>query len=209
MSSAGATRRIALAAAVSFAVAGCGSHAGAPSPAGTTSTTSATHVAGGSAASIYPLAFDLRDQDDRSLPLDAFRGSPVVVTMFYASCPAACPLLVSHVKELDAMLAPDVRSRVRVLFVSFDPAHDGPDVLRATAARHHVDGRWRFATGAPDDVRQLAAALGIAYRPMPGGGYAHDSVLTVLDGDGRVVARTDDPSADLRPLADALTAAAR
>jgi len=150
--------------------------------------------------SIYPLALELRDQDGAPTGLDAFRGHPVIVTMFYGSCPIACPLLVTRIREIEAALPEEARAELRVLVVSFDPEHDTPAALRAIAARRGLElGRWKLATGPDDDVRQLAAALGITYHRLPEGGFTHSSVLTVLDRDGRPVARSDD-LADTRPL---------
>ncbi len=160
--------------------------------------------------SLYPLGLDLRDQHGTAVKLDLFRGSPVIVSMFYGTCPAACPLIVSHVKQIEASLPPEVRARTRVLLVSFDPEHDTPAALTEIAARHRVDaGRWRFAVGHDDEVRQLANALGVTYQEFEGGFFTHNSVISVLDGEGRIVGRVDDPQADLAPLATAVTRAAR
>jgi protein SCO1/2 len=172
------------------------------------STTRATAAANAEvpSASIYPLDIGLRDQDDQAIRLDVFRGHPTIVSMFYGSCPVACPLIVAHVKEIEAGLSPEVRDATRVLLVSFDPEHDTPAALREMAARHRVDvTRWRFATGSEDDVRVLAAALRISYRKLPGGGFTHDSVISVLDRDGGVVSRVDDPRAELTPLSASVT----
>jgi protein SCO1/2 len=143
--------------------------------------------------SVYPLDVALRDEDGVATALDLFRGHPVVVSMFYGSCPAACPLLVTRIKQLEESLPPDVRARTRVLLVSFDADRDTPEALRALARRHAVDpARWRFASASDDHARVLANALGISYRKGEGGMFSHDSVITVLDGEGRIVARTDD-----------------
>jgi protein SCO1/2 len=160
-------------------------------------------------APIYPLQLSLRDQADATINVDVFRGHPVIVSMFYGSCPAACPLLVSHVKRIESALTPSARADVRVLLVSFDAERDTPPALRAIAKAHHVDGdRWRFAAGADDDARQLANVLGIEYRRGEEGFFSHNSVITVLDRDGRIVARSDDPSAELGPLTEAVQALA-
>jgi len=166
----------------------------------TTSTHAAT-VAAPASPPIYPLALTLTDFDSASIGLDVFRGHPVVVSMFYGSCPAACPLIVSHIKEIEAALPGDVRADLRVLLVSFDPDRDTPTALHALADAHHVDvARWRFATGSDDTVRQLANVLGVDYRRGEDGIFSHNSVISVLDREGRVVARSDDPSAPLDPL---------
>lgn len=158
--------------------------------------------------SIYPVSVALHDEHDAAIGLDAFRGHPVIVSMFYGSCPVACPLIVSHVKDVESRLSPAARAEVRVLLVSFDSAHDTPEALASIAAARQLDlSRWTLATGSDDDVRQVAGALGISYRPLPGGGFAHDSVITVLDKEGRPLARYDDPAADVQPLVDAIEAA--
>jgi protein SCO1/2 len=161
--------------------------------------------------SIYPLSVALRDQHDRAIGIDAFRGHPVVISMFYGSCPTACPLLVSNVKRIEESLPADVRQETRVLLVSFDPAHDTPAVLAFIAkGRELDDARWTLATASDDDVRQIAAVLGISYRARPEGGFVHDSVLTVLDREGRIVARTDESDEEnLAKLTRAITTIAR
>lgn len=184
-----------------------------PPPAASKSTTTTTAVTLPSpSASLYPLKLALRDQHDDAIGLDVFAGHPVIISMFYGTCPAACPLLVRHIADVEQMLPTAVREKTRVLMVSFDPERDTPAALAQIAERHRVDqARWRFATGADDDVAQLGKALGISYRRLPDaqGVFAHDSVIVVLDGEGRVVARADDLGADLGPLADAVKHAAR
>jgi protein SCO1/2 len=157
-------------------------------------------------ASIYPLQVTLRDQNDALIGADVFRGHPVIVTMFYGSCPAACPLLVSHIKQIESALAAGVREQTRVLIVSFDAERDTPAALQQLARAHRVDAsRWRFASGPDDEARLLANALGVSYRKGEEGVFSHNSVISVLDGEGRIVARSDDPKAELVPLGAAVT----
>lgn len=184
-----------------FAAAGCDRH---PAPAHRHEAV-AVAPAPSIGSSIYPLEVALRDEHGRPIGADVFRGSPVVVSMFYGSCPTACPLLVTQIKRLEASLAPDVRARTRVLLVSFDADRDTPAALEELARAHKVDrARWRFAVGTDDQARVLGNALGINYRRGEGGTFSHDSVVTVLDGEGRIAARAED-GASLQPLGEALT----
>lgn len=184
-----------------------GCHGSDRSPTSTTSNRSASVNVEGRSDPIYPLRIGLRDDQGDALGVDVFAGHPVIVSMFYGSCPAACPLIVAHVKEIEASLSPEVRARTRVLLVSFDPERDSPAALRAMAERHHVErDRWKFAVGADEDVRQLANALGVVYRKESSGAISHNSVISVLDGEGRILARVDDPGADLEPLGRAISA---
>lgn len=145
--------------------------------------------------SLYQLKLPLQTHAGQAATLDLHRGHPLLVTMFYTRCGYVCPLLLRSLQRLDAGLDPALRARVRVLAVSFDAEYDAPPVLAATADKYGLDGaRWTLAQAKPHDVRKLAAALGIQYRQLPDGGFNHATIITLLDADGRAVARTSNPS---------------
>jgi protein SCO1/2 len=80
-----------------------------------------------------------------------------------------------------------------VLLVSFDPARDTPEALRRFADARHADpARWVVARADESEVRELAAVLGIRYRELEGGAFNHSSVITLLDADGMIRARTSE-----------------
>ncbi len=142
--------------------------------------------------SIYDLKLALVDQAGRSHGLDTFRGGPVIVTMFYGTCPYACPTLLSDIKALLAAVDPETRARTRVLLVTFDPERDTPEAMSALAAAHQVDRpEWRFARTTPEQARELAAVLGIRYKALENGMINHSSVITLLDGDGVIRHRSE------------------
>lgn len=142
--------------------------------------------------SIYPLGTALTDQNADSEHLDVFAGHPVVISMFYGSCPMACPTLVRDIKKLEQGLDPATRADLRVLLVSFDPARDTPTALHAMAEAHAVDqARWHLARTNADEARALAGVLGIQYRRVGTGEFAHSVVISILDRKGAVVAREE------------------
>jgi len=151
--------------------------------------------------SLYALSAALVDQDGRSVGLDLFRGYPVLISMFYATCPDACPLLIANIQRIEAELSPRERANLRVVLVSLDPERDTPEALQALVrARGLDDSRWRLMRAPDDTVREIAAALGIKYRRLPDGSFNHSSVITLLDRSGAVQARVDgigQPQADL------------
>jgi protein SCO1/2 len=135
--------------------------------------------------SIYDLELTVRGADGGALPLASLAGAPVIITMFYASCPAACPRLIDDLKGIERDLPPEVRARVRFVLVSFDPERDTPTKLRELAAERQLGDTWTLTAASDDVARELAAALGIKYRALDGGEFFHTSVLTVLDDSGR------------------------
>lgn len=154
----------------------------------------AVSVAAAAAAppdSIYLLGTPLITQDAKLGRLDLHRGHPVLISMFYGSCPHICPTLIAAMRRMERQLDASQRSRLRVLMVSLDPERDTPKALSELAALHGVDlSRWTFAQTPKPEVRKLAAVLGIQYRQLPDGEFNHSTVITLLDGEGRILART-------------------
>ena len=153
--------------------------------------------------SLYALSAALVDEEGRPVGLDLFRGYPVLISMFYASCPDACPLLIANIQRIEADLSPRERANLRVVLVSLDPERDTPEALKALARARGLDeSHWRLLRAPDDTVREIAAALGIKYRRLPDGGFNHSSIITLLDRSGSVQARVDGIG---RPYADLLT----
>lgn len=151
--------------------------------------------------SVYQLGMTLTDQQGRAVKLDQGRGHPVVITMFYSSCPSVCPLLLGQLKAIDAKLPTNERAQTRFLLVSLDPERDTPEALTALAKRYDLDlARWTLTRPALDDVRKLAAVLGIKYRKLPDGNYNHSSVITVLDRSGLIKSRQEGSSQPAEPV---------
>jgi len=142
--------------------------------------------------SIYALSASLVDQRGRQVGLDLFRGHPVLISMFYATCPDACPLLIADLQRIERELPPRIRADLRVVLVSLDPGRDTPEALRALAQARDVDeSRWRLLRAPEDTVREIAALLGIKYRRLPDGNFNHSSIITLLNPDGVVVVRDE------------------
>ncbi len=53
------------------------------------------------AKSIYNLDAKLTTQAGKHIGLDLYRGQPVLISMFYGSCPLACPLLIDTLRSSD------------------------------------------------------------------------------------------------------------
>jgi protein SCO1/2 len=135
--------------------------------------------------SLYQLKLDLTDQHGEHIGLDAFRGQPVLISMIYATCPYVCPLTVNTIQLTESELEADKRKQLRVLLVSFDSENDTPERLTAVVEKQKVDdARWKLARADSDDVRKLAAVLGIRFRQLPDGEFNHSTVITLLDADG-------------------------
>lgn len=161
-------------------------------------------------ASLYHLDVALEPALAAPLALSKLRGHPVVITMFYSSCAAACPIITFEMQRVEAALTPAERAQVRFVMVSVDDARDTPATLAAFVRERHLDpARWLVAHASAGNVRLLATALGIRYQRLPDGNFSHTSVITVLDRGGVPLHRSDDPSKADPALVQALYAAMR
>lgn len=142
-------------------------------------------------ASLYALDVPLLTHGGAAAGLDVMRGHPTLFSMFYTTCPMACPLLIQDIQGLEAGLTPEEREGLRVVLVSLDPAWDDAAAMRGVVEKHALDARWTLGAVPIDVVPEVAAALGVRYRPLAGGGFAHTAVLTLVDGEGRIAARSE------------------
>jgi protein SCO1/2 len=138
--------------------------------------------------SIYNLGPKWTRQDGADVALRSLSGKPVIAAMVYTSCPDMCPAIVADMIWIDKHLPPGAAGYVQFALFSFDAAGDTPARLMAYADEHALDlGRWSLYHGDEDAVRELAAALGVSYRPDGHGGFDHAAVISLLDGRGEVV----------------------
>jgi protein SCO1/2 len=142
--------------------------------------------------SVYQLQVSVEDQFGDVSGLDRYRGNPVLVTMFYATCPHVCPMLISTIQLTESKLSAEERADLRVLTISIDPERDTPEKLLETLERHSVDrDRWSMVRSDPDDLRTIAGVFGVRYKQLPDGEFNHTTRIVLLDRDGVQVASTE------------------
>jgi protein SCO1/2 len=156
--------------------------------------------------SLYLLDAKFVDQRDTQVELGTFRGKPVLLAMFYATCPSACPRLIADVQRVLAQLDEKDRRDVRVVLVSLDPARDTPAVLAKVIEQRSLDPeRTTLLAGSDATTRKLAALLGVKYREDGKGAIDHSSRIAVLDRNGRLVAKRDGLGGDVETTVVAVT----
>lgn len=130
--------------------------------------------------------FTLTDQTGRPVRLSDLRGGPVAVTFLYTRCPiaTACPMTTAKFSQLDALLAR--KGFGRLLTITVDPEHDTPGVLADYARKAGADPkRWKFLTGEPRAVADVAERFGVLYYPDKGQ-IIHSQAVAVLDAGGKL-----------------------
>lgn len=147
--------------------------------------------------------FTLVNQNGKSIHLNSFHGHVLIVTFIYTRCPFPnyCPLVSHEFAEIYAATRknPHLDSKVRLLTVSFDAAHDTPAVLLAYGKSfQHAAGalpfdRWEFAVAPAKELRKVADFFGLTYS-INGGQIVHSMSTTVISPDGTVYKWYDDNS---------------
>jgi protein SCO1 len=156
--------------------------------------------------SIYQADVTFTDDTGRAWSLGEFRGQPVVLAMFFASCGYACPLIVTDMQSLRARLPEKIRDRARFVLVSFDVVRDTPAALAGYRAQRSLDGQWTLLHGSEDSVRELAALIGVKYKQDADGAFSHSNLITVLNPQGEIVHQRNGLKGGLDQAAAALAA---
>lgn len=141
--------------------------------------------------SVYKIAATLSNQNNESFTLADKRGKPVLVSMFYNSCEFVCPMLIESMRLVEKDLTPAERDNLSMMLITFDPARDDIQALQSVASKHELNSKyWTIARTDPASVRKIAAALGIQYRLLEDGEFNHTTAMILLDGNGKIVGRT-------------------
>jgi protein SCO1/2 len=138
--------------------------------------------------SLYQLESTWTNDNSKAVQLSSLRGRPQIVAMFFASCQFTCPLTVAQMKQIEAALPPETRTKVGFTLISFDSVRDTPDALKTYRAQHGLSSdNWMLLSGSPDSVLDLSAVLGVKFKQDAQGQFSHSNLITLLNSDGEIV----------------------
>lgn len=131
--------------------------------------------------------FSLLDQSGKTVSLSDFQGKVVVVDFIYTRCPLpdVCPRLSANFASVSKKLRD-----VEFLSITIDPQFDTPEVLSEYARRWQAGESWRFLTGTPEQIQEVAGLFGLIYWPEEGS-ITHTVATAVIGRDGRLAAKID------------------
>jgi protein SCO1/2 len=112
-----------------------------------------------------------------------------VVDFVYTRCETVCLALGTVFQQLQVALQDDdAGGRMKLLSISFDPAHDDPPALANYAARMNADpSLWRFVrVPVASESSRLLGAFQIVVVARGSGDYEHNAALLVVDPQGRL-----------------------
>jgi protein SCO1 len=122
-----------------------------------------------------------------------FRGKALLLTFVDSKCTEDCPIISARFQKVNQLLDDDGQAYAasHLLTVSIDPANDTPPVLRKYGLKY-LDGNaqgfahWSFVDTTPGNLKKLATAFGVIYRPSGDGDIVHTMVTALIGPDGTV-----------------------
>jgi protein SCO1/2 len=125
------------------------------------------------------------DDHEQPVSLATWRGSPVVLTMFYSSCQLRCPTTLLQLEKLEAELPKT--AGVHYVLVTLDPRNDTPWRLAEYKKEHHLaDASWHLLAGDLESTQRLSRALGL-HAAFDEGCIDHQVRVVLLDRQGAFV----------------------
>lgn len=141
--------------------------------------------------------FTLRNQDGHSIHLAQFRGRALLVTFIYTRCPLPnfCPRVTRNFAAIERQLAadPNLLNKTELVCVSFDPASDTPERLRAYGAQYigsdapDAFAHWEFAVPQKPVLDQMTRYFDVGLTNSADGTFTHTLSTTLIGPDGKVV----------------------
>lgn len=120
--------------------------------------------------------YTLRNQNDREIRIQNYRGKVLLLTFIYTRCPIPdyCTLMSNNFAQIDRALGqdPELYSKTHLLSVSIDPAYDTPEVMRSYGGAHteryqnETFAHWEFAVAKDDETKKMAEFFGLRYYPQ-------------------------------------------
>lgn len=153
---------------------------------------SAPTAAGKGYASAFGGAFDMIDQNGKTVTDKTLRGKPYAIFFGFTRCPDVCPTTLSRMAALRKQLGPD-GDKFNIVFVSVDPQYDKPKDIGSyvTLFNTPIIG----LTGSDVQIARIVKAFKVYYAKVPveGGDYTVDHTASVflMDKDGQFVATID------------------
>ncbi|MET0255189.1 MAG: SCO family protein [Luteibacter sp.] len=133
------------------------------------------------------LDFKLTDDNGKAVTGADYRGKVTLMYFGYTHCPDVCPLTLTQLHVVLDRLGP-AADKVRILFVSVDPARDTPQIMHAYV--NAFDKRAVGLVGSDADVEALAKRYRSAFTREPDKGdgaydVSHSSAIYFFDAGGK------------------------
>jgi len=141
--------------------------------------------------------FALTNQDGKRFTLKDYRGKALAITFIYSKCPLAnyCILMSKNFSDLANQIKDsDLKDKIRLLSISFDPATDTPEKLKQYGQGYlGKDAKpdftvWQLAVTSDKEVKNITDFFGLRYEvdEKDKEQFNHSLRTAVIAPDGKV-----------------------
>ena len=142
--------------------------------------------------SIFNLTSQWHTQNGDSLHLKDLQGKTLAVVMIYTSCKAACPILVSKMKNIEAKIDRKNIDKINLVLVTIDPKIDTPPILKEFAKTNGMsDPQWTFLTATEAATQELANVLSMKYKQISPIDFSHSNIISVFSPTGQLISQEE------------------
>ena len=139
-------------------------------------------------ADALPANLSLVDQNGHKVVLSSLKGKPTLVDFIYTTCPGECLMLTQRMKIIAARLGPALGTKARLVSITVDPEHDGPEQLLNYANRQGANmNGWLFLSGTPKQIDDAMARFDLIRKRETDGTVDHVLEMFLVAPDGRVL----------------------
>jgi protein SCO1 len=163
--------------------------------------------------------FSLTNQDGKKISFKDFRGKAFAITFIYARCPLPeyCIKMSSNFSDATKIInnSPELKDKVRLLSISFDPATDTPEKLKQYGLGYLRGVEkpdftiWQLAVGKDKEVREVADFFGLRYEVDQNDKtqFNHSLRTAIIDPNGKVTKVVSGSDWSVQELLDGLKTA--
>lgn len=108
--------------------------------------------------------YSLTDQDGKRMSLSSLKGDVVLMTFGFTHCPNICPTTLANLAAICRGLPAGDKDRVKVLFITVDPARDTSKALKDYVGFYSQG--FMGLTGSADEIAKVAKDYGAYYEAV-------------------------------------------
>lgn len=125
--------------------------------------------------------YELIDQDGISFNLDEYKGTPLLVSFIYTTCPDICSQIVASLGPAIQEVKEEYGDVFNAIIIGFDHEGDTPEMLKYYGDLHDIDfSMVRFASGDEETIKRLTKDFGFFFEATKDGAFNHIGLVSIV-----------------------------
>jgi protein SCO1/2 len=138
--------------------------------------------------------FELKDQNNKTVSNEDYKGKVYVLEFFFSTCPTICPKMNLNMIDLQNKFFGN--PNFGIASITINPEHDTVEVLKKHAEELGVkSSNWHMLTGDKKyiyDIANKGFNVYVGENSKVNGGFEHSGLFALIDKNGDIRCRKDD-----------------